>query len=453
MLTLLEAADQIRTRKISPVDLTRECLAQIERLNPTLNAFITITADLALAQAKQAEEEIASGNYRGPMHGIPIAFKDNLDAAGVPTTAGSNQYRDRIPVEDSEIVRQLKLAGAVIVGKTNMHEFAFGGSGIVSAFGPARNPWDPARITGGSSSGTAAAVAAGMCVAAIGTDTAGSVRCPAALCGLVGHRPSQGVLSNAGTVPLAESFDTPGPITRTIADARLLLQVLAPLGSPALSSEHSAVSDLPKLRVGMARNLTTSVEPDVAAIFNSAVKVLTQMVASVEDVDVNFDAPWAVRNFEIFRYHQHMFETTPELYDPRTLDRVRGAAGVAEIEYLRVREHWKESPFTADLSDHVDVVVSPTVPVKAPLLADLEAMDSAALRAYEVKYLLGNALPFSFLWWPSVSVPCGFTEEGLPVGLQISAAPGADQLVLQLAEAYEQTAEWHQRTATTLSQS
>ena len=183
MFTLTEAAEQIRTRRLSPVELTRECLSRIERLNPVLNAFITVTGDLALEQARQAEAEIMAGNCRGPLHGIPIGLKDLLDTAGVRTTAASNQFRDRIPAEDAALVRQLKAAGAVIVGKLNLHEFAFGMSGIVSAFGPVKNPWDIDRITGGSSSGSAAAVATGMCVASIGTDTAGSIRCPSALCG------------------------------------------------------------------------------------------------------------------------------------------------------------------------------------------------------------------------------------------------------------------------------
>jgi aspartyl-tRNA(Asn)/glutamyl-tRNA(Gln) amidotransferase subunit A len=441
--SLLEASEQLRSRKLSPVELTRECLANIERLNPALNAFITVTADLALEQARRAEDEIAAGNYRGPLHGIPFALKDNIDTAGIRTTAGSNQYRERIPIEDAEVVRQIRLAGAVIIGKNNMHEFAFGGSGVISAFGPARNPWDHARITGGSSSGSAAAVASGMCVAAIGTDTAGSVRCPAALCGLVGHRPSQGLLSNAGTIPLAESFDTPGPVARTIADARTILQALTPVGSPALQRRPQL--DLSKLRVGVARNLTTDMEPDVAACFEAAVQSLVKKVEYVEDVRLEVQPAWGVRNFEIFRYHERMFETTPQLYEPGTLDRVRGSAGVKEIDYVRNREAIKLGLPADSLFEKIDMVLSPTVPVVAPLVSELESMDSARLRAYEVRYLLGNTLPFSFLWWPSVSVPCGFTETGLPVGLQISGRPGRDLDVLQLAEAYEQTTEWYQR--------
>jgi aspartyl-tRNA(Asn)/glutamyl-tRNA(Gln) amidotransferase subunit A len=436
MPTLLQSADQIRTRKLSPVELTRECLERIERLNPTLNAFITVTADLALAQAHRAEEEISAGNYRGPLHGIPIALKDNIDTAGVRTTAGSNQYRERIPREDAEIVRRLKLAGAVIVGKTNMHEFAFGGSGVISAFGPARNPRGPTRITGGSSSGAAAAVASGMCVATLGTDTAGSVRCPAALCGVVGHRPSQGVLSNAGIVPLAESFDTPGPITQTVVDAHAVLQALSPVGCPALLP--SQPFDLTKLRIGVARNLASDLEPDVAACFESAVQALVKLVAYVEDIRVELEPAWHVRNFEIFRYHQRMFEHTPQLYDPRTLDRIRSSAGVKEIDYLRKREALKAGSPAHSLFEKLDLILSPTVPVSAPLLSDLEAIDSAALRAYEMKSLLRNTLPFSFLWWPSLSVPCGFTKAGLPAGLQISARPGCDLLLLQFAAATEQ---------------
>ena len=444
MLTLLEAAEQIRTRKLSPVELTRECLTNIDRLNPTLNAFITGTSDVALAQAQKAEQEISAGTYRGPLHGIPFALKDNIDTAGVLSTAGSNQYRERIPREDAEIVRQLKLAGAVIVGKTNMHEFAFGGSGVVSAFGPARNPWDPARITGGSSSGTAAAVAAGMCVAALGTDTAGSIRCPAALCNLVGHRPSQGVLSNTGTIPLAESFDTPGPITRTVADARTILEALSPVGCPALQPSHPF--DLRKLKIGVARNLATELEPDVATAFESSVQALVELVAYVEDIRVEVEPAWDVRNFEIFHYHRQMLERSPELYDPRTLDRLRGITSIPEPAYVTQREQVKAALAVNPVFDEVDLVLSPTVPVSAPLLSDLEAMDSAALRAYEVKSLLRNTLPSSFLWWPSVTVPCGFTSAGLPVGLQVSGRPGADFLVLHLAEAYEQATDWRRQT-------
>src|SRR5271166_1866591 len=244
MHTLTEAAQLLRDRRLSSVELTHACLANIERLNPVLNAFITVTDELALRQAKQADAELAAGKYRGPLHGIPIALKDLIDVAGVPTTAASRQLTHRISQHDAAIVARLKHAGAVIVGKTNLHEFAFGGSGVVSAYGPVRNPWDTSRITGGSSSGSAAAVAAGMCVAAIGTDTAGSVRIPAALCGIVGHRPSAGICSSEGIIPLRKSFDTAGPMTRTAEDAWTLLQTLSGGSAPASV-------EINRLRVGV----------------------------------------------------------------------------------------------------------------------------------------------------------------------------------------------------------
>ncbi len=204
---------------------------------------------LALDAARHAEAEIAAGNYRGPLHGIPIGLKDLFDTAGVLTTAASNQYRERVPTEDAEVVRRLKHGGAVILGKLNMHEFAFGMSGVVSAFGPAKNPWNPERITGGSSSGSAAAVAAGMCVAALGSDTSGSGRCPPALCGIVGHRPSANLISVKGVVPLCSSFDTVSPITSTVADAATLLDLLS--GTSNFASLLG--EDVRELRVGIAR--------------------------------------------------------------------------------------------------------------------------------------------------------------------------------------------------------
>src|SRR5215470_1999407 len=223
---------QIRNSSLCSIELTQNCADRIERLNPTLNAFITVTAGSALEQARTADTEMVVGKYRGPLHGIPVALKDMIDVASVKTTAGSRQLLDHGPREDAAVVTQLKQAGAVILGKTNLQEFAFGGSGLNSAFGPSRNPWNPARITGGSSSGSAAAVAAGMCVAALGTDTAGSVRDPAALCGIVGHRPSAGVLSTQGIIPLRKSFDTAGPMTRTVEDAWLLLSALNSTAMP-----------------------------------------------------------------------------------------------------------------------------------------------------------------------------------------------------------------------------
>ncbi len=448
MLTLTQAAEQIRSRKLSPLELTRECLSRIERLNPQLNAFITVTAEPALEQARQAEAEVMAGHWRGPLHGIPIGLKDLLDTAGILTTAASNQYRDRVPSEDAELVRQLKQAGAVIVGKLNLHEFAFGVSGIVSAFGPAKNPWALERITGGSSSGSAAAVAAGLCVVAIGTDTAGSIRCPSALCGIVGLRPSHGLLSCNGVIPLSTSFDTVGPMTRTVRDAAVLLGALVADTGSSRPNDWAALDDsVATLRIGVPRNgFFDDLQPEVAACVEAALAVIKQVVARVADVELSASAHRTIFNAEIYEYHEAMVTNHPELYQARTLPRVLKCAGIGATDYIRDWRNLAEERHKAEeLFQQVDLVITPTVPVSAPRIADLEALDINALRPFETKHLLRNTSPFSVLFWPSVSVPCGFTPEGLPVGMQISGKPGDDATVLRLAHAYEQATEWHQR--------
>ena len=450
MLTLTEATEQIRTRQLSPLELTRSCLDRIERLNPVLNAFITVTADLALDEARQAEAEIMAGHWRGPLHGVPVAMKDLLDTAGIRTTAASNQYRERIPAEDAALVRQLKQAGAVIVGKLNLHEFAFGMSGIVSAFGPVHNPWNLECTTGGSSSGSAAAVAAGLCVAALGTDTAGSIRCPSALCGIVGHRPSAGLLNPEGLIPLARSFDTVGPMTRTVRDAATLLGALVVDAGSSFPDDWAALGDsVARFRVGVARRgFFDDLQPEVASCMEQALRGISSLVTHMQDVEVEAGAHRTIFNAEIYEYHERMVTTTPELYQPQTLPRVQKCAGISATDYIR---DWRalaaEREKAEAVFQEVDVVVTPTVPVAAPRISDLQALGIADLRPFETKYLLRNTSPFSALFWPSVSVPCGFTSDGLPVGMQISGKPGTDAKVLRLAHAYEQATEWHKRTA------
>jgi aspartyl-tRNA(Asn)/glutamyl-tRNA(Gln) amidotransferase subunit A len=445
VLTLADAAEQIRTRRISPVELTRECLERIEHLNPILNAFITVTADQALEEARRAESKIVAGNYRGPLHGIPIGLKDLFDTASVRTTAASNQFRDRVPIEDAEVVRRLKQAGGVIVGKTNMHEFAFGMSGVVGAFGPARNPWNPERITGGSSSGSAAAVAAGLCVAALGSDTSGSVRCPPALCGIVGHRPSAKLISLKGVVPLSTSFDTVGPITRTLRDAALLIDGIA------FHPGYAAVleEDVSSLRIGIARkSFFEDLQPDVASAMDKAIEVLSRLVAQVREVEVPTDGFRTIFDAEIYEYHEIMAKSAPELYEPLTLYRVQKCEGISATDYIRARRELAAQRRNAErIFEHVDAVITPTTPVAAPKIADLQSLAIPDVRPFEVKHLLRNTLPFSALYWPSTSVPCGFTSHGLPIGMQICSRPGADSICFRLAHAYEQATEWHEKAA------
>ncbi len=445
MLTLTEAAEQIRTRRLSPVELTRACLAGIERLNPVVNAFITVTADLALEQARRAEAEINAGRCRGPLHGVPIGLKDLFDTAGVRTTAASNQYRNRVPSRDAEIVRRLKDAGAVILGKLNMHEFAFGMSGVVSAFGPTRNPWNVKRITGGSSSGSGAAVAAGLCVVAMGSDTSGSIRCPSALCGLVGHRPSAGLLSCEGIVPLSTSFDTVGPMTRTVRDTAILMDVFSG-GSGFVQSLEDPV--LP-LKIGIARKkFFDDLDPEVSTCLEGALKTLTRMVSQVHEVDVPAEGFRTMFDAEIYEFHEAMIANTPELYDPRTLFRLKNCAGISATNYIR--EQRRLVAFrtnAARIFEEMDLIITPTVPVPAPKLAGVEELAVPDVRPFEVKYLLRNTAPFSVLFWPTISVPCGFTSGGLPVGMQISSRPGGDSMCLRLANAYEQATEWQKKAA------
>jgi len=443
MFTLTDAAEQIRTRRLSPVELTRECLARIERLDPSLNAFITVTVDLGLEQARRAESEIAAGNYRGPLHGIPIALKDLFDTAGVRTTAASNQYRERVPTEDAEVVCRLKDAGAVILGKLNMHEFAFGMTGVVSAFGPTKNPWNTERISGGSSSGSAAAVAAGMCLAALGSDTSGSIRCPSALCGIVGHRPSAGLISTRGIVPLSTSFDTAGPMTRTVRDAAVLIDVLS--GTTQYAS--LLLEDVSRLRVGVARKkFFDDLDADVSACVEAALETLRKLVAEVREVEVLTQGFRTIFDAEIYEYHQAMIEQSPDLYDPRTFFRLKNCAGISATDYIRERRRLAAFRTEAEeVFEEVDVIITPTTPVAAPKIAELEARAVAEVRPFEVKYLLRNTAPFSVLFWPTMSVPCGFTRDHLPVGMQISARAGADSTVLRVAHWYEQATEWRKR--------
>jgi aspartyl-tRNA(Asn)/glutamyl-tRNA(Gln) amidotransferase subunit A len=452
MLTLTEAAEQIRTRQISPLELTRYYLRRIERLNPILNAFITVTTELALQQAQRAESEIMASNWRGPLHGVPIAIKDLFDTAGIRTTAASNQYRDRVPTADSEMVQRLGRTGAVLLGKLNLHEFAFGVSGIVSAFGPTRNPWDTDRITGGSSSGSAAAVAAGLCVASIGTDTAGSVRCPAALCGIVGFRPSAGVLGSGGAIPLATPFDTAGPLTRTVGDTAVLLDALTRLrrnsgtnpNMPGFNPLSPTSQSVRQLKIGIPRTeFFADASPEVATCFEEARKVIGQLVGEVRDISLEVSSDRTVFNAEIYEFHEPMFTNHPGLYDPRTLSRIRNCQGISASQYIRGLREVEEQRYMAKKAvEGIDAIITPTVLIGAPLVSDLEALGTE-LRTFETKYILRNTAPFSKLYWPSISVPCGFTPIGLPVGLQISARPGADLTVLSLAHAFEQATEWH----------
>ncbi len=452
-LSLREAADLLRRRELSPVQLTQACLAQIQRLDPTLNAFITVMAEPALAGAREAETEIARGQWRGPLHGIPVALKDLIDTAGVRTTAASAVFKDRVPAEDAEVGRRLRAAGAVILGKLNLHEFAYGGSGIISHFGAVRNPWNPAHITGGSSSGSAAAVAAGLCFGAIGSDTAGSIRLPAAYCGIVGFKPSYGLVSTRGVIPLAWSCDHLGPMTRTVADAALMLQAIAGYDPEDIASRELGVADYAAasetgartLRVGVPRafffeGLHTHVEARV----NDALKVLANITAGVKDVRIAVESDRTVISAEAYAYHEPYLKEHSGEYHPETLRRIRSGADISAAAYIQKRREVERLRRSAgSLFSQVDLLVTPTSPVPPATIAELQA-DPANLRSREI-VMLRNTRPINLLGLPALSIPCGFADNGLPVGLQIIGPPGGEAAVLRLAAAYERETVWHKQ--------
>ncbi|HEY6253832.1 MAG TPA: amidase [Candidatus Angelobacter sp.] len=453
-LDLSEASRQIQQRSISPVELTQACLDRIERLNPELKAFITVTAGLALEQARTAETEIIQGKWRGPLHGIPMAVKDLIETAGVRTTAASAVLKDYLPAADAPIVQRLKEAGVVMLGKLNLHEFAYGGSSMISHFGIVRNPWNPAHITGGSSSGSAAAVAAGLCLAAIGTDTAGSIRLPASCCGIVGLKPSYGLVSIRGVIPLAWSYDHAGPMTRTVADAALVLQVIADYDAEDICSQKFPAVHYPaameeekvsSLRLGVPRDFFwQELDPEVEAATGKALKLLTGLTAATTDLSIAVSTDRAVFACEPFVYHQKYLAQQAGDYHPETLRRIRTGADVTAIQYVEgQRELLRLRRGVLRVFADIDVLITPTSPLLPPTIAELEAAPEK-LRPTEMT-MLRNTRPFSVFGLPTISVPCGFSKSGLPIGLQISGAPGSEATVLALAKAYEANTNWHKQ--------
>ena len=451
-LELAEASQALQQKEVSPVELTGACLERIERLNPELNAFITVTADSALNEARKAEAEIARGEWKGPLHGIPVAVKDLAETAGVRTTAGSVVLKDYVPAADAEVVRRLRAAGAVLLGKLNLHEFAYGGSGIIGHFGAARNPWNPVHITGGSSSGSASAVAAGLCCAAIGTDTAGSIRLPSAFCGLTGLKPSYGLVSTRGIIPLSWSLDHVGPITRSAADAALMLQAIAyydpqdiycqrfpPVFYPSAIEESTSA-----LRLGLAREFWNGVDEEVGRAVDEAISVLQQFTAGAQEISLSTEADRTVVRCEPYVYHQQHMAAHESDYHPDTLKRIRSGADVTAPQYVQAyRELLRQRREILQRFEQIDLIITPTTPNMPPSFAELEA-EPDQLRSREL-VMLRNTRPFNMLGLPAVSLCCGFSRSKLPIGLQIAGAPGADGVVLALAHAYQKHTDWHKK--------
>jgi len=453
-LSLTEASDWVRLRRVSPVELTRACVARIERLNPSLNAFITVTADEAMAQARVAESEIRNGRWRGPLHGIPIALKDLIDTAGVRTTAASAIFADRIPAEDAEVVSRLRAAGAVFLGKLNMHEFAYGDSSAQSHFGPVRNPWATAHIAGGSSGGSAAAVAAGLCYAALGSDTGGSIRQPAAHCGIVGLKPTYGLVSTRGVVPLSWSLDHIGPMCRTVADAAHSLQPIAgydPLDTNSLAASipdyASALrQDVSTLRLGLPRRVFyEGLHPAIERCVDDALEVLRRLTASTREVELPRYDTLPIVGAEAYAFHERYFTREPDRYQPMTRRRLEAGSRVTTVEYIAARRELDRlRRAVRAVFDDVDLLVTPTTP-GLPSTVDAAVNDAVTPLAGGVASSLRNTQPFDIYGLPSVSLPCGFSGDGLPIGLSISGAHLHEVTVLALAHAYERATGWYRR--------
>jgi aspartyl-tRNA(Asn)/glutamyl-tRNA(Gln) amidotransferase subunit A len=441
-LTIVEASDLLRRKQLSPVELTAACLDRIDQLNPAINAFITVMHDSAFAQARAAEAEINAGNWRGPLHGIPIGLKDLIDTAGVKTTCGSALFADRIPTEDAHIVQLLKSAGAVLIGKQNMQEFAYGGTSTSSYFGPVHNPRDLERIAGGSSGGSAAAVASGMCFGAVGTDTGGSVREPAAFCGIVGLKPTYGRVSVRGVFPLSYSLDHVGPLCRNVTDTALLLQAIAgydKLDSTCVDwpvdSYIDALNAETIPRIGIVRRpYFDDLDPDVAAAIDEALKQIRNAATDVFDIELP-PTPAAVQAPEVYALHAKQFAASPELYGRWIQERLKQAAKIDTVAYVEARQQLDQLRRRIDdVFDEVDFLVTPTTPVP-PITID-EALNMSPDPAGEL--WLRNTRPFNAYGLPTISIPCGSTRAGLPVGLQIAGPTFGEARLLSFAFSLEQ---------------
>ncbi len=419
--TLAEAAQAVRARKVSPLELTQAALSRMERLRG-LNAFIAVTAEEALRTAR----ELTGARVRGPLHGVPIAVKDLYDTAGVRTTAASAHFANRVPDRDAEAVARLKAAGAVLLGKLNMDEFAYHFTSETSHYGPVQNPWKRGFTPGGSSGGSGAAVAAGLCYGALGSDTGGSIRCPAALCGVVGFKPTYGALPARGVLPLAWSLDHVGPMCRTVEDTRLMLEAMGMrLGAASAKG----------LRVGLPRAVYwEKVDAEVAALVEKAAgrlgavrDVTLPRLAMMEALPLPADYGTII-TVEAYAYHEERVRQAPEKFHKGTLASVRNGEGVPATAYARAvramleaREQNRELLFR-----DADVLAMPSSPGTAfPLGSHADLI------------YLRNLAPWNFYGLPAVSVPCGFTRDGLPAGLQLVGPAGADGLVLAAAETVE----------------
>jgi aspartyl-tRNA(Asn)/glutamyl-tRNA(Gln) amidotransferase subunit A len=456
-LGVLDLASAIAARRLSPVEVVRALLARIEAHDGRLRSYLAVFAEPALEEARAAEAAVVAGRPLGPLHGVPFAVKDLFAVAGTPTTAGTRFLAEPAP-HDSTAVARLRAAGAILLGKLNLHEFAYGPEGLNPHHGSPWNPWDPAthRLPGGSSSGSAVAVAAGLTPAALGTDTGGSIRIPAACCGTVGLKPTYGRVSRAGVVPLSWSLDHVGPLTRSVADAAALLAVLAGSDPADPSSRALPVPDyvggltgpVKGLRVGLLREYVAQADPEVSSAVTEAVRVLEGLGCAVRDVALpraryGLAASYAVLSSEALAYHEPLFRRYAGLYAPDVRRRLAVGAFLTAADYLkgqRARQLIREE-IDARLGE-VDCLVAPTLPMAAPPITAAEVRIGDRVESTRLALTAFTRL-FNLGGHPAVVLPCGFSRDGLPLSLQIAGRAFEEGTVLRLAAAYEKATEWH----------
>jgi aspartyl-tRNA(Asn)/glutamyl-tRNA(Gln) amidotransferase subunit A len=454
-LSIAEAAARLRRKELSAVDLTEACIARIEAVDGRLHSFITPTFDRARAQARRAEQELRSGHDRGVLHGIPIALKDLYLTKGIRTTCHSAVLQDWIPAYDATAVAKLAEAGAVLLGKLGMHEFAFGGPSVDAPFPAVRNPWNVEHIPGGSSSGSGAALAAGLCYGALGSDTGGSIRTPSTHCGIVGIKPTYGRVSRHGVIPLSWSLDHAGPMARSVEDCALLLQAIAGYDGNDPASYNVAVpdfrssilGDIEGMRVGVPRagwfDENLGVEPQTEAVFDQALTVLAGLGAKIREID---GRPFALARkanqtilvCEAFAYHENTFQSMPMHFGAAVRRRMLEGAFLSAADYLAAQRARRVlTQRICAYFDSVDVFALPGAARPPDAFATMDPNEQ------NLRPNFTN--PFNLAGLPAISVPCGFTPGGLPAGLQIVAAPFAEETALRVAYAYEQSAGWRER--------
>ncbi|MDE2765908.1 MAG: amidase [Chloroflexota bacterium] len=445
--TIAELARAILDHSVSPVELTRAYHERIERLNPDLNAFIAVTADAALAQAREAEAEMSYGTLRGPLHGIPLALKDIIDAEGVVTTCGASFLGENVAERDAAVWANLREAGAVLLGKTHLLEFAMGGTDKNETFGYCANPWAPGHFSGGSSTGSGAAVAAGLCAGALGTDTGGSVRQPASYCNLVGIKPTPGLLPLEGVFPLSPTLDTVGPMTRTAEDNALMLDAI--LGGSAFASALRGAT-LTGKRVGVPWRWTAEqTTPEVAAAIEEAAETFSAAGAEVAEVDLHFGH--IARPYGAIAFHEGMLTHRAQgwypdkPYGPNPRKRLDDGAATTPAEYAAALETAAELRREADAAAQgFDALLLPTQPMTAPAFGQEEVvLGGKPVNAAAARGLFNMA--WNVIGWAAISTPGGFSGHGQPIGIQLAGTPGSDAALLALAHAYQQVTDWHTR--------